>query len=92
LLGNGNFKIKNGNRSIILEAIVDQPLWIWHVFFGLPNGNNDINALDWLPLVTNLFRGLVVDMEFVSNGKTYPNYYLFVNDLPSMENICSNNS
>jgi hypothetical protein len=34
----------NANRSIILEAIVDQSLWIWHVFFGLPNGNNDINA------------------------------------------------
>ncbi len=55
LLGNGNFKIKNGNRSIILEAIVDQSLSIWHVYFGLPNGNNDINELDWLPLVTNLF-------------------------------------
>jgi len=85
-------RLKNGNRLIILETIVDQSLWIWHVFFGLPNGNNDINVLDWLPLVTNLFQGLVVDMEFVGNGKTYPNYYIFVNDLPSMENICSNNS
>jgi hypothetical protein len=45
-----------------------------------------------LPLVTNLFQGLVVDMEFDVNGTTYPNYYRFVNDLPSMENICSNNS
>ncbi len=49
------------------------------MFFGLPNGNNDINVLDRSPLVANLLQGLVVDMEFIVNGKTYPNYYRLVN-------------
>jgi hypothetical protein len=31
--------------SIILEAIADQSLWIWHAFFGTVGSNNDINVL-----------------------------------------------
>jgi hypothetical protein len=42
----GQFQDKDKNRSIILEAIADQSLWIWHAFFGLPGGNNDINVLN----------------------------------------------
>jgi len=37
----GIFTNKDGNKSIILEAIVDQKLWIWHTYFG----NNDLNIL-----------------------------------------------
>ena len=29
------YQDKDGSRNIILEAIADQSLWIWHAFFGL---------------------------------------------------------
>ena len=50
----GQFQDKDGVRSVILEAIVDQSTWIWHAFFGLSGGNNDINVLDRSPLVVNM--------------------------------------
>jgi hypothetical protein len=42
----GQFQDKNKTRSIILDIIVDQSLWIWHTFFGLSKENNDVNVLD----------------------------------------------
>ena len=50
----GQFQNKDNVRSVILEAISDQSTWIWHAFFGLPGGNNDINVLDKSPLVANM--------------------------------------
>ena len=50
----GKFIDKDGNKSIILEAIADQELWIWHAFFGLAGGNNDLNILDRSLLVVDL--------------------------------------
>ncbi|KAK2633730.1 hypothetical protein Ddye_028522 [Dipteronia dyeriana] len=37
---------RSGSPTIILEAVVDYDLWIWHAYFGLPGTNNDINALE----------------------------------------------
>jgi hypothetical protein len=54
----GQFQDKNDSRLIILEVVIDQSLWIWHVFFNLPSINNDINVLDRSPLITNLLKGL----------------------------------
>lgn len=31
---------------MVLEAIADGELWIWHMFFGMPVSLNDINVLD----------------------------------------------
>ena len=43
------------HRSIIvLEVVASYDLWIWHVFFGMPESNNDINVLD----ASNLFANL----------------------------------
>jgi hypothetical protein len=44
----GDFGDKDGKKSIILEAIVDGSLHIWHAFFGIPGSNNDLNVLDRL--------------------------------------------
>ncbi|CAM6104035.1 unnamed protein product [Calypogeia fissa] len=49
----GQFKDKDGNKSLILKAIADQELWIWHAFFGLAGGNNDINVLDRSPILND---------------------------------------
>lgn len=47
----GHYQNKDYNRSIILEAVADQSLWIWHVFFGVLGSNNDLTVLDRSPLV-----------------------------------------
>jgi hypothetical protein len=50
----GSFTSKDGNKSIILEMIEDQRLWIWHVYFGMPGNNNDLNVLNKSPLIQDL--------------------------------------
>jgi hypothetical protein len=77
----GQFQDKNKNRNIILEAIANQSLWIWHTFFGLPGGNNDINVLDRSPLVGDFLRDESTDMTFVVNGHTYHHYYLLIDSI-----------
>ena len=37
---------KSDDKSIILEVVVDQSLWIWHAYFGMLGSNNDLNILD----------------------------------------------
>jgi hypothetical protein len=64
----GDYGDRNDDKSIILEAIADQSLHIWHVFFGLPGSNNDINVLDRSPSIHNMLTSEATDMRFVVNG------------------------
>jgi len=64
-----------------LEAITNQSLWIWHSFFGLLGGNNDINVLDRSPIIQNLLNKTANDSKFVVNGTTYPWYYLLTHGI-----------
>jgi len=69
----GQFQDKDKKkRSIVLEAIADQSLWIWHAFFGLPGGNNNINVLDRGPFVANMLHGESHGVKFMVNGHEYP--------------------
>jgi hypothetical protein len=77
----GQFQDKDKDRSIILEAVADQSLWIWHACFGMPGGNNDINVLDRSPFITNLLKGDSSGMQFQINGHTYNRYYLLADGI-----------
>ena len=66
---------------MILEVVADQSTWFWHAFFGLPDGNNNINVLDRSPLVVNMLRGEGHDITFEVNGHTYPRYYLLTDGI-----------
>ena len=77
----GQFQDKDKNRSIILEAVADQSLWIWHAYFGCVGGNNDINVLDSSPFLLNLLRGAGVDISFEVNGHVYPRYYFLADGI-----------
>ena len=70
-----------GKNSIILEAIANQSLSIWHAFLGVPGGNNDINVLDRSPLLTNFLKGHSQNMSFEVNGHRYPQYYLLADEV-----------
>lgn len=40
------FKGKDKWPNVVLEAICDGELWIWHAHFGSPGSYNDISVLD----------------------------------------------
>jgi hypothetical protein len=44
--------LKNKKYSIIQEAVTNQLLWIWHVFFA--KSKNDIKLLDMFPFVNTM--------------------------------------
>jgi hypothetical protein len=44
-----------GACSVVLEAVADQDLWIWHAFFSMTGSPNGINVL----LCFNVFQKLV---------------------------------
>jgi hypothetical protein len=62
-----DFGNRNEEKSIILEAIVDESLHIWHI--GFPNSNNDLNVLDSLPLVHGMVTSAACNIIFEVNGK-----------------------
>lgn len=43
--------------SVLLEAVASQDLWVWHAYFGVAGGNNDINVLQWSPLFNEHLLG-----------------------------------
>jgi hypothetical protein len=63
----GMNKGHKGGCSVILEAVADQDLWIWHAFFGMAGSHNDINVLQCL----NVFSRLVIEKRR-SLSKCFP--------------------
>ena len=74
----GDFGDREGKRSIILEAIGDQSLHIWHMFFGLLASNNDLNVFDWPPLIMDILTRASVDIFFQF---MYLRYYLLADGI-----------
>ena len=64
-----------------LEVVVDQNLYIWHIFFGLPGSNNDLNVLDRSLLIHNMLTKEASDFTFEVNGKEYNRYYLLADGI-----------
>ncbi|GJS22089.1 ALP1-like protein isoform X1 [Tanacetum coccineum] len=63
--------------TIMLEAVADQRLWIWHAYFGVPGANNDLNVLYGSPLFDDELADTAPECPFVVNGHTYRKcYYL----------------
>ena len=73
----GQYAGRSGSPSIILEAVADYDLWIWHAYFGLPGSNNDINVLESSHLFSNLAQGITPPAKYFIQGKEYDTgYYL----------------
>ncbi|GJY69431.1 RNA-directed DNA polymerase, eukaryota, reverse transcriptase zinc-binding domain protein [Tanacetum coccineum] len=68
----GQFKRRDHKYpTIMLKAVVDQQLWIWHAYFGVPGANNDLNVLYGSPLFYDLLADKSPEVPFVVNEKTY---------------------
>lgn len=74
----GQFKGKEKQPTVVLEAIADGELWIWGCNFGSPGSLNDINVLDTSPLRSAILEGKVLPgFKYVLNNKTREcTYYL----------------
>jgi hypothetical protein len=63
--------------TIILEAVADKDLWIWHAFFGMPGSHNDINVLHRSSLFARLAEGQAPEVKYTINNHEYTmGYYL----------------
>ena len=90
---------KGKKPTIVLEAVADHDLWIWHAFFGMPGSCNDINVLDNSPLLNDLFTGRFPPaIEYELNGVTrtrgyfladgiYPKWGIFVQSFKEPANL-----
>ncbi|XP_010431602.1 PREDICTED: uncharacterized protein LOC104715936 [Camelina sativa] len=73
----GQYAGRSGSPTIILEAMADYDLWIWHAYFGLPGTNKDINVLESSHLFSNLAQGIAPPVHYTIQGKEYNmGYYL----------------
>ncbi|XP_062026482.1 uncharacterized protein LOC133742819 [Rosa rugosa] len=73
----GMYAGRSRSPTIILEAVADYDLWIWHAHFGLPGSNNDINVLEASHLFANLAEGKSPPVNYKILEKDYDTgYYL----------------
>ncbi|CAM8934195.1 unnamed protein product [Rhodiola kirilowii] len=66
-----------GVATLVLEAVADRDLWIWHSFFGIPGSCNDLNVLHRSPVFQDILEGRAPPVNFTVNGHRYnKGYYL----------------
>ncbi|GJX91541.1 zinc finger, CCHC-type containing protein [Tanacetum coccineum] len=57
--------------TLMLEAVADQKLWIWHAYFGVPGANNDLNVLYGSPLFDDEIADIAPE-SWSTFVKTFP--------------------
>nr|XP_034569929.1 putative nuclease HARBI1 [Setaria viridis] len=74
--------------TIILEAVADKDLWMWHAFFGMPGSHNDINVLHRSSLFARVAEGQAPKVNYTINNNEYTmGYYLADGIYPSWATI-----
>ena len=72
----GEYRKGNQDRpTVVYECACDSDLFIWHCFFALPGGCNDINVLDQSPLLFSLASGNAM-CEFKVDGASLSQPYV----------------
>ncbi|XP_075486376.1 uncharacterized protein LOC142525981 [Primulina tabacum] len=73
----GQYAARSGSPTIILEAVADYDLWIWHAYFGMLGSNNDNNVLGSSNLFSNIAQGIAPQAHYTIGRKEYDTrYYL----------------
>ncbi|XP_061962463.1 uncharacterized protein LOC133682951 [Populus nigra] len=90
LLSNGE---QRGFPGMLGKVVASQDLLIWHAFFGMHGSLNDINVLDWSPILAALAESRTARVNYTINGheyimgyyladEIYPNWSSFVKTIP----------
>jgi hypothetical protein len=74
--------------TIILEAVADKDLGIWHAFFGMPGSHNDINVLHRSSLFARLAEGQALEVNYTINGNEYTKGYYLADGISLLGYIC----
>lgn len=66
----GQYQDYKGRRSVTMEVVCDEDLYIWHFFIGCAGSNNDLNVLRQSPLFHEITTGAWPPdrFEYVLNG------------------------
>ena len=56
-----------GACSVVLEAVADYDMSIWHALFGMVGAHNDINVLERSPVFSRLANGQALECNFDIN-------------------------
>jgi hypothetical protein len=67
-----------GACGVILEAVADYVLWIWHAFFGMSGSHNGINMLQRPPVFA---EGNAPLINYMINDHTYTKGYCLSNGI-----------
>jgi len=91
----GAYQSRKVSRGVVVEAVRDEDLWIWHLFVGAPGSLNDINVWNQSPLYLDVTAGWRPPrgVTFTVNGITrtlqdylvdgiYPRYAFLVSPHP----------
>jgi len=92
----GQYQGRDGKRTVTMETICDEDLYIWHLFVGVPGSNNDTGVLSLSPLYRDVAAGRWPPRQhsYTINGRTrtlpfyladgiYPKWALFATPCPN---------
>jgi len=92
----GQYQNHKKRRSIVMETVCDEDLYIWHFFIGAPGSLNDLNVLRISPLYFDVVEGVwpPKSFSFCVNGRSrrllyyltdgvYLKYPFFVSPYPN---------
>ena len=77
----GAYQGRSGKPTVILEAVADSNLRVWHHYFGCPGSQNDLNVLGSSPLFYGAIYREEPTKKFTVNGNEYSRYYYLVDGI-----------
>jgi hypothetical protein len=86
------YKGRHEYCSVVLEAMADYDLWIWHTFFDMAGSHNEINMLQRSPVFSKLVEGHAPPCNYEINGHNI--YQRILSSrwyLSNMGDICEDN-
>ncbi|KAK1661955.1 hypothetical protein QYE76_050114 [Lolium multiflorum] len=81
VLASGQYSGHAEGRTVILEVVISQDLWISHSFFGMAVFINDNNVLHRSPVFNRLMQGKTPRVSYEVNGNEYGKPYYLVDGI-----------